>query len=552
MSLEFVQDEDDKIWLVRSGECLVSFDKSSRRYVHSLARPAASAVYCALIPVLTVAFSGKRPAASPDQLKRSRMEAAVRSTSPAAASALTLPPEGLSLDAGLSVSSCGISAAGSPDGGRLSPLSRPASVGRHSEARISRRRMRAEAAGGFSPRHDESLSASGGGGGGSSTWDIGAFASLVGSSVAPASAASFGTSAFGEGFSSSSVVQQPEVPNARLGKEVPLLNGSTLSLGTSQLSGCQGDFCHIRMGSLQEPTLAGDRAFTRSLSKFRRRLVDGDVSSRSISGDEGEPWEDAAARDLIIGDAAVEASAQGSSRGKARRRAQGPAVAAATPASSSSSSALVQIPYRSIIQARQEMPLVKAFLLRRKNKEAGDYCTEDNFHDIAVGGKLPSVYYTEVHCCPNCAQVIPGPAAVHALPPARLSYVIPQVYRIIENARSKAMLKIQKKRDEDREKAPERLLVMQLDSLQRSSAATDSRRRSSPPQSKSARPQRQQQQQLGQAQPGDLHEEGSHFSVLTDDDFHSSASVGRPDWAAADEKSRSSLLAAAEVKRGRR
>lgn len=82
------------------------------------------------------------------------------------------------------------------------------------------------------------------------------------------------------------------------------------------------------------------------------------------------------------------------------------------------------IPYNAIIQARNEMQLVKLMLLRHKNGEKGDYCSEENFRDIADGAKLPSIYYKSVDVCENC-------------------YI---VYQMVETSRSAALLKMSRRK----------------------------------------------------------------------------------------------------------
>ena len=91
------------------------------------------------------------------------------------------------------------------------------------------------------------------------------------------------------------------------------------------------------------------------------------------------------------------------------------------------------IPYRIIIQTRQEMPLVKLMLTRYSRGEKGDYVSQDSYSDLAVGGKVPSHYYKEVKCCANCFKV----------------------YTLVDEARSKALYKLGKK-GRDRSISPER------------------------------------------------------------------------------------------------
>ena len=86
------------------------------------------------------------------------------------------------------------------------------------------------------------------------------------------------------------------------------------------------------------------------------------------------------------------------------------------------------VPYRMVIQSRQEMPLVKLMLKRYKRGEDGDYVAEDSYSDLAISNKLPAHYYKDVQCCRNCYKV----------------------YGVIDQSRTKALAKIQRKRDKTR------------------------------------------------------------------------------------------------------
>ena len=104
------------------------------------------------------------------------------------------------------------------------------------------------------------------------------------------------------------------------------------------------------------------------------------------------------------------------------------------------------IPYKTVIQTRQEMALVKVAspivntahyqyftmihftqvaLQRHRRGELADYVTEENFNDLATSGKLPSVFYKDVPCCENCFKI----------------------YSVIEDARSRALAKIIKAKE---------------------------------------------------------------------------------------------------------
>lgn len=84
-----------------------------------------------------------------------------------------------------------------------------------------------------------------------------------------------------------------------------------------------------------------------------------------------------------------------------------------------------RISYKSIIQARQEMPLVRLQLERHMRGEEGPYTLQDTYQDITVKGKLPAHYYQQVPVCLNCFQV----------------------YSIVDAARAKAMKHLVEKAD---------------------------------------------------------------------------------------------------------
>lgn len=355
MTLEFVQDLEGKVWLVRSAECSISTEEVSTRDTRSS-----------------------------EQMKRVRTGTIV--------SGSRSPERGR---------------VNSSEGGdrrvASSPVSRPSSIGRHSDARVSRRHRREEDTSPSRPHDaafldDSSMSGSFFGGNyqldGVSSHSFPDIGGVVGGRQR--------SRASDDGLADLAF----EVPNSRLGKEVPMTDAATAVFGSTQLKGCQGDFCHIRVDLLEDASVAGGRQTNHSLSKFRRRLMEADTShygsvEDSSFGSTYEELDNAAATNIILGDVAGGDTSDNStfSRRQCKKK------SGDSPAADESSAASHLIPFRSIIQARQEMPHVKALLLRRKNKESGDYMSVDDYHDLAVSGKLPAVYYTEVPCCKNCAQV---------------------------------------------------------------------------------------------------------------------------------------------------
>ena len=177
----------------------------------------------------------------------------------------------------------------------------------------------------------------------------------------------------------------PQTPNARLTPDV-LGTTNTAIFGTSQLSGCQGDFCalDIRKVENRDVDLGSTLSTSFKLSEFRQNLMKNDefyVTEKTLISSVGPTGGDSSALSIK------------------------------TPFS---------IPYRTVIQTRQELPFVKLTLERHRRGEEGDYVSEEYYNDLATSGKLPSVFYKDVPCCENCYKV----------------------YNIIEEARSKAMAKI--------------------------------------------------------------------------------------------------------------
>ena len=203
------------------------------------------------------------------------------------------------------------------------------------------------------------------------------------------------------------------IPNARLGVEVPISQNTSV-LGSSQYSGCQGDFCSFDLSFLQSKEIEdnlsdGTQVDMSGLSDFRKGLLFSGSSSKNYISKTSHLGK-------MISGGSNETNEDGSSL--------------STRASSAGTieTANKKILFRSIIQARQEMPLVKAQLERHKKGEEGPYMRADNYMDTAVGGKLPSHYYREVPCCLNCYKV----------------------YNIIDKARAKAIKALNRERDEQR------------------------------------------------------------------------------------------------------
>ena len=155
------------------------------------------------------------------------------------------------------------------------------------------------------------------------------------------------------------------IPNARLGSDDTFID-NTQFLGSSQLSGCRGEFCGFDLGYLDANAYGNADERQAGLSSFRKRLV-----TQSATGDlDGQELSS-----LISSGSAL------------------------------SSEPSFKIPLRIMIQARHEIELVKLQLRRHRNHEAGDYVSEENFGDIAINNRLPAYCYQEVPCCANCYKV---------------------------------------------------------------------------------------------------------------------------------------------------
>ncbi len=191
-----------------------------------------------------------------------------------------------------------------------------------------------------------------------------------------------------------------ETPNARLGRDVPIIGGP-VALGTTQREGCAGDFCHINLSNLEGDAIKGQVGPRKvKLSEFRRKLVESaedDMDDDILS----------AKRDVPVSDSMGGASGTGDG------------------ADDKENPLDFVVPYRMVIQSRQEMPLVRLMLKRYKRGEDGDYVAEDSYSDLAISNKLPAHYYKDVQCCRNCYKV----------------------YGVIDQSRTKALAKIQHKRD---------------------------------------------------------------------------------------------------------
>lgn len=170
------------------------------------------------------------------------------------------------------------------------------------------------------------------------------------------------------------------IPNSTLSADVPFGN-KTAILGSSQLVGCQGDFCHFNLHAMQ--TTASSAIVKKGKNKgqmdYQKALFQAGLLETGYETNKSQSLQ-----------------------------------------------ADYRITYKSIIQARQEMPLVRQALDRHMRGEEGLYSLDDNYTDVTLGGKLAGYYHQEVPVCSNCFQV----------------------YTIIDRERAKAVAVRQKSADD--------------------------------------------------------------------------------------------------------
>ena len=196
-----------------------------------------------------------------------------------------------------------------------------------------------------------------------------------------------------------------KTPEARLGGEIKSAEDMDI-LGSSQKPGCQGDFCSVDLTALESGDTVDVPQEQSQLSAFRKRLI----KSNTLFEDSSQVSKD---------------DKEGNKKAKKRQNRFDPTSNEGTEVKKSN----LKIPYRIIIQARQEMPLVKLQLSRHMKNEKGDYMSEDNFNEFPVSGKVPSHYYQEVPCCLNCYKV----------------------YEMISDARKTALTKLRLSKDKHKD-----------------------------------------------------------------------------------------------------
>lgn len=168
--------------------------------------------------------------------------------------------------------------------------------------------------------------------------------------------------------------QRERTPNSKVGSDIRTLSG-TSAVGTSQIAGCQGDFCSTDLNRI-EPIKQDLSDFktpkhgSLQLNEFRKNIMDQD--------------------EYVAAANAAENAYHATALSQTKTMIGKPTL---------------MVAYRTIMQCRQEMPLVKLAIDRHRRGESGDYVAEDSYADIATTTKLPSVYYKDVPCCENCFKI---------------------------------------------------------------------------------------------------------------------------------------------------
>lgn len=217
---------------------------------------------------------------------------------------------------------------------------------------------------------------------------------------------------------------------------------TALLLGSSQLSGCQGDFCKFDFNSLSEHSnlTNGTSLSTSSLNSLRKLVANNNENnnekkkrkkdehmyqdykrSLQLSGILNDSTDTIQSNKKTKNDNLLDIYDQQLNNNINDKKLNN---------NNNNNENLLKISFRSIAQARQEAKLVQAQLDRHiHGDETTLYFTEDQYKDLPLSSTFPSHFYQQVPCCSTCFQV----------------------YYIIDKARARAISIINKNRkDKDR------------------------------------------------------------------------------------------------------
>ena len=168
--------------------------------------------------------------------------------------------------------------------------------------------------------------------------------------------------------------------SARSQHEINVMSKSKVAaetLGSTQLSGCPGDFCGVKVNI--DRALEGVSKDNSHLSEFRRKLLE----------QEGEE----------IYSSTNKRGRLKSKKKKKKKTEEGGGAAGDVEAGEPKST----VPLKSIVQARHERHLVDIMLRRHANRETGPYC--EAISDMSMGEAFPGHFYKHTMVCNNCYRV---------------------------------------------------------------------------------------------------------------------------------------------------
>lgn len=178
-----------------------------------------------------------------------------------------------------------------------------------------------------------------------------------------------------------------------------------------QVEGCRGDFCDFDVGKRVRD------------EETRRKFVE--KAARAAGAANGLVGNLSPLRLKIISmdnEDLGDSSPASATSAVVRPGGRGPRIAR----HSDLNSERFDIPYKSVVQARQERPLAEAFLRRYARGEKGEYHQYldggEGDEPYLVGGKYPGVYYRPVKVCSNCHMV----------------------YTLVDEARARALRKVRR------------------------------------------------------------------------------------------------------------
>eukprot|EP00903_Cladosiphon_okamuranus_P006198 g6095.t1 len=189
--------------------------------------------------------------------------------------------------------------------------------------------------------------------------------------------------------------------------------GSTqvMAEGRDEVEGCRGDFCEFDVGKRVRE------------EETHRNLVEKVARAAGAANGLVEHLSPLRLRIISMGNEDLaDASTASATAAVVRPGGRGPRIAR----HSDHTSERFDIPYKSVVQARQERPLAEAFLRRYARGENGGYHQYLNGgkgdEPYLVGGKFPGVYYRPVKVCSNCHMV----------------------YTLVDEARARALRKVRR------------------------------------------------------------------------------------------------------------